>query len=68
VGSEKTLAAFGFITFIFGLGQIAGPAVAGMLAERTGSFASSFAMAAVFAGLAIALTALLTRPHHPSGK
>jgi MFS family permease len=56
VGPEHALSAFGFITFVFGLGQIAGPAVAGALAERTGSFHSSFGMAAGFAALAIVLT------------
>jgi len=62
VGPEKALAAFGFITFIFGLGQITGPSVAGILAERTGSFSSSFFMAAAFAATAILLTSYLRKP------
>jgi MFS family permease len=61
VGPEHALSAFGFITFVFGLGQITGPAVAGALAERTGSFHSSFGMAAAFAVLAILLTTGLRR-------
>ena len=64
VGMDKALSAFGFITFIFGLGQIAGPSVAGILAERTGSFSSSFFMAALLAGAAILLTGFLRKPHH----
>jgi predicted MFS family arabinose efflux permease len=62
VGVDKSLAAFGLITFIFGLGQIAGPSIAGVLAERTGSFSSSFFMAAAFAGAAILLTGFLKKP------
>lgn len=62
VGIDKALAAFGFITFIFGLGQITGPSVAGILAEKTGSFSSSFFMAAMFAGAAIMLTGFLRKP------
>jgi predicted MFS family arabinose efflux permease len=65
VGPDKALAAFGFITFIFGLGQITGPSIAGMLAERTGTFSSSFLMAAVFAGIAIVLVNFLKKPNHP---
>lgn len=61
-GAQKAGQAFGFVTFIFGLGQITGPAVAGILAERTGSFSGSFYMAAAFAGTAILLTAFLKRP------
>ncbi len=61
-GAHKAGQAFGVITFIFGLGQIIGPAVAGVLAERTGSFSSSFYMAAAFAGMAILLTAFLKKP------
>ncbi len=62
VGPQKTARVFGFITFIFALGQIAGPAVAGFLAERYGSFSSSFLMAALFAGLAVVLTGFLRKP------
>jgi MFS family permease len=62
VGVDRALAAFGFITFIFGLGQITGPSIAGLLAEKTGSFSSSFFMAATLAGAAILLTAFLKKP------
>jgi MFS family permease len=62
VGARKAGQAFGLITFIFGFGQIIGPAVAGILAEKTGSFSSSFYMAAAFAGTAILLAAFLKRP------
>jgi MFS family permease len=62
VGPRKAAEAFGFITFIFALGQIAGPAAAGVLAELSGSFSSSFAMASALAGTAIVLTAFLKKP------
>jgi MFS family permease len=62
VGARKAAAAIGFVTFIFGLGQISGPAVAGVLAERTGSFSGSFYMAAAFAGAAIVLSGFLRKP------
>lgn len=62
VGARKAAAAFGLVTFIFGLGQITGPAIAGVLAEKTGSFSGSFYMAAAFAGAAILLTSFLKRP------
>ena len=62
VCADETAAAIGFVTFIFGLGQISGPAVAGMLAERTGSFSRSFYMAAAFAGAAIILSGFLQKP------
>ncbi|GBE01439.1 hexuronate transporter [bacterium BMS3Bbin06] len=64
MGVEKTAEAFGFITFIFGLGQITGPTVAGMIAETTGSFAGSFFMAAAFTATAVLLTAFLRNPGH----
>ncbi|MGE5892432.1 MAG: MFS transporter [bacterium] len=62
VGPDRALAAFGFITFIFGIGQIIGPAIAGVFAESTGTFSSSFFMAAALAGVAILLTRFLKQP------
>jgi len=61
VGPQKTARVFGFITFIFALGQIAGPAIAGFLAEKYGSFSSSFLMASLFAGLAVFLSSRLKK-------
>lgn len=62
VGPANAVATLGTLTFIFGLGQIAGPGLAGMLAEATQSFASSYLMAAALAGLAVVLSLLLTQP------
>jgi len=62
VGARNAPAAFGLVTFIFGFGQIAGPSVAGILAEKTGSFSSSFLLAAALTGSAIVLTLFLRRP------
>lgn len=58
-GPQRAARAFGIITFIFAMGQIAGPAIAGSLAERTHSFSSSFMMAATFAVLAAVLSATI---------
>lgn len=58
-GYRQVAAIFGFVTFIFGLGQITGPYLAGVLAQATGSFSGSFFMAAGMAVLAIVLSALL---------
>ena len=63
-GPENAAKALGFITLIFGLGQISGPAVAGILAQHSGSFSSSFYMTAALAGAAIVLSALLKAPSH----
>lgn len=62
-GPTNAAAAFGFITFIFGLGQMAGPVAAGALAESSGGFATSFALAAALAGLAAVLSLLLRVSH-----
>ncbi len=62
VDPDRTFAAFGFVTFVFGIGQITGPAVAGTLAERTGSFSSSFLLAAAGAAAAILLAWRLPHP------
>lgn len=63
VGAGRAVSVFGFITFIFGLGQISGPYLAGILAETTGSFSSSFYLASCLTALAVVLSALL-----PMGK
>jgi len=62
VGAERTAKVFGFVTFIFGLGQILGPAVGGILAERSGSFSGSFVMASCLAAVAAMLSVLLRAP------
>lgn len=62
VKPEFAASAFGFVTFIFGIGQILGPSVAGSLADFTGSFSSSFFMASVFAVIAILLSSFLKGP------
>lgn len=42
-------AAFGTLTFVFGTGQLAGPQVAGFIADRTGSFFPSFLASSLLA-------------------
>ncbi len=68
MGPERAVAAFGTITFFFGIGQISGPGLAGLLAETSGSFSGSYLMAAGLAGLAIILTLLLPGTANPRGK
>lgn len=60
-GPERVASLFGFVTFIFGLGQISGPFLAGVLAEMSGSFASSFLLAALLAVAALFLSAFLPK-------
>lgn len=63
MGPERAASAFGVITFFFGIGQIVGPVIAGQLATWSGGFSSSYFMAAGMAAAAIALTAVLRKPH-----
>ena len=54
VGHRLAPAALGFITLFFGIGQALGPIVAGIIADLSGSFISSFGLAAAvsfFGGL-----------------
>lgn len=61
-GPRKAARIFGLITFIFALGQIAGPAIAGLLAEKSLSFGSSFLMAACFTATGAVLALGLRAP------
>jgi len=59
LGSRMAPAALGFITLFFGIGQAAGPSVAGIIADRTESFAPAFMLAALVAALGAVGSALL---------
>jgi len=61
LGPERAAAAFGTITFVFGIGQVVGPGIAGVAAEAYGGFQVSFALAAAMAATAILLTAFLKK-------
>ncbi len=60
-GPEKAVKALGFITLFFGAGQIIGPAVAGFIADTTGTFRMAFGLCALLTGVAI-VTAYFLRP------
>ena len=59
MGPKQAAKAFGFITLFFGAGQIAGPAVAGFLADVTGTFRVAFWLCATLTACAIVLTSFL---------
>jgi MFS family permease len=63
LGPRMAPAALGFATLFFGLGQAAGPSVAGAIADATGSFGPAFLMAAGVALLG-GVGSLLLRPPH----
>jgi MFS family permease len=62
MGPAKAVRALGFITLFFGAGQIAGPAMAGFLADVTGSFSAGFWLCAGLTGLAAILSFFLKPP------
>ncbi|ROR34372.1 MFS transporter [Inmirania thermothiophila] len=64
VGAARAGTVFGWITFVFALGQVAGPAGAGWLAERVGGFGPAYGAAAVLtaAGTALSLALRSRRP------
>ena len=62
VGAQNTVKVFGLITFIFGIGQIMGPYVAGLLAEAFGDFSGAFLLAAAMTALAVFISARLVVP------
>ena len=62
MGPQRAVAVFSTVTLFFSVGQIMGPALAGMLAEQSGGFASSYGMAAALAGIAVLISMTLRRP------
>ena len=62
VGPQHAAGVFGFITFIFAIGQVAGPAIAGYIAEKAHSFSGSFMMASAMAAIAVTLSLRLAKP------
>ena len=65
MGPDQAAKAFGFITLFFGAGQIAGPAIAGYLADITGNFNIAFWLCALLTATAVGLAAVLK---HPKGE
>ncbi len=63
MGPEHAVKAFGTVTLFFGMGQIIGPTLAGLIAESSGSFVSSYLMAALFSSFAIVLLHFLRKAH-----
>jgi MFS family permease len=61
-GPAQAVKAFGFITLFFGAGQIAGPAVAGYIADITATFNMAFWLCSLLTGIAIILTYFLRSP------
>ncbi len=62
LGIAKAASAFSLITFFFAGGQTLGPALAGVLAEASGSFAPAFLLSALITGMAAIASLKLPRP------
>ncbi|CAJ0587855.1 unnamed protein product, partial [Mesorhabditis spiculigera] len=58
VGTEKLTQAFGIVLTLKGIGTLAGPSIAGFLADIAGSYHPTY----IFSGLALALSGLLLIP------
>lgn len=61
LGAAKAAAGFSLITFFFAGGQVCGPAIAGIIAERFGSFALPFLLCALVTAGAALFTLTLPR-------
>ncbi|MDN5762216.1 MAG: YbfB/YjiJ family MFS transporter [Microlunatus sp.] len=62
MGPARAVRTLGILTVWFGVGQAAGPAVAGILADHSGTFDSSYLLAAVLAVVGGILSLLLRSP------
>jgi len=61
-GLARAAAGFSIITFFFGAGQTLGPGLAGIVAKHTGTFSSSYLLAAGATGFAVLLASFLRKP------
>jgi len=61
--ARRAPAVLGFVTFVFGLGQVLGPASAGYIKEFTGSFAWAFVLAAAVAVSGALFSSRIIIPH-----
>ncbi|PLX88653.1 MAG: MFS transporter [Desulfuromonas sp.] len=62
MGVSKAAAAFSTVTFFFAFGQTLGPGTAGLIADATGSFATSYLCSAALTAAAIIMALFLPRP------
>lgn len=67
-GADKAVALFSAITLLFAGGQVAGPTLAGWIAEKTGTFCGSFLLAAALTTTAVLLALVLPRPDTSEAK
>jgi len=63
VGPRLAPAALGFVTLFLGIGQALGPSIAGLMADRMGSFAPAFLLAMTVAFLGAVASLFLDRAH-----
>ncbi len=61
--ARRAPAVLGVVTFVFGLGQVLGPASAGYIKEFTGSFAGAFVLAAAVAVSGALFSSRIIIPH-----
>ena len=61
-GAMKAAWAFSIITFFFAVGQVLGPASAGILADVYGGFSTAFWMSATLTGVGVVIAGFLTKP------
>ncbi len=61
-GAKMAPAALGFVTFIFGIGQMISPSIAGYLADIMGSFNPAFILACLMAWLGTIISLTLKKP------
>ncbi len=62
LGKARAAAAFSMITFCFAIGQTVGPAVAGVIAESTGTFTGTYLASALLTAVAAVWARFLPEP------